>query len=134
MNTILLIAIIMIVLDFIYLNISYDIMSKQIFNIQNQKLSIRIVPVILCYIVMVLGLYHFIIKDKRPVKEALLLGLLVYSVYELTNISIFNNWTTKVVLLDIVWGTFLFGIVTYMVYRLTNKQIDFSEVHPASIS
>ena len=82
---------------------------------------------------MVLGLYYFIIKDKRPVKDAVLLGLLVYSVYELTNMSIFTNWTYKVVIIDILWGTFLFGIVTYLVYSMSKKNINFSEIHPASI-
>jgi uncharacterized membrane protein len=133
MQTILLIGLIMIILDFIYLNLSSDIMKKQIFDVQKSEVSLKIVPVFLCYVVMVLGLYYFIIKDKRPVKDALLLGLLVYSVYELTNMSIFTNWTYKVVIIDILWGTFLFGIVTYLVYSLSNKNINFSEIHPASI-
>jgi uncharacterized membrane protein len=73
---------------------------------------------ILCYFFLVFGLYYFIIKDRRPIIDAFLLGLVIYMVYETTNKAIFKNWTWLTVLLDGVWGGVLFATTTYITYKL----------------
>ena len=47
---------------------------------------------ILCYIFLVGGLYYFVIKDRKPVFDAFILGLVIYMVYETTNKAILTNW------------------------------------------
>ena len=67
---------------------------------------------------MVFGLYYFIVKDKKPVLDAFLLGLLVYGVYDLTNLGTLTNWTIKMTIMDSLWGASLFAITTYVVYKI----------------
>ena len=74
----------------------------------------NIIAALLCYISLVLGLFYFIIKDKKSIGEAFLLGLYVYAVYETTNLAIFKNWTWNIAAIDTLWG----GILIYLTVRL----------------
>ena len=119
--------------------------NKQIYMVQNETITINYMGAILCYIVMITGLYYFIIKDKKPVKDAIILGLIVFSTYELTNLALLKEWNYITVIADTVWGGILFGMTTWCVYRVlkinlnlkinNNKHnmIDIMDVHPASI-
>ena len=67
---------------------------------------------------MVFGLYYFIIKDKKPILDAFLLGLLVYGVYDLTNLGTLSNWTIKMTVMDTLWGASLFALTTFIAYKI----------------
>ena len=41
-----------------------------------------------------------------------LLGLIAYGTYDLTNLAVMKGFTTKIALIDMVWGTFLTGSVS----------------------
>lgn len=112
------IGIIMLIFDSIYLKLLSSFFTKQIEKVQNTPLKINYVGLLLCYLFLILGLYYFIIKDKKPVLEAFLLGVFVYSVYELTNLATFTNWKYNIVILDTLWGGVLFSMTTYLVYKL----------------
>jgi len=114
--SILVAAITMIILDSIYLTITKSFYNNQVRLVQGSDIHIKIVPTVLTYVALVFGLYYFILRNKRPVKEAMLLGLVVYSVFELTNMAIFNKWSIKSVILDTLWGSVLFGTTTYVTY------------------
>ena len=116
--TVLILAIILIVLDFIYLSVNRSIFEHQIVKIQRTALIPNMVGVVLCYIFIVLGLYYFIVRTHRPPFDAFLLGLFVYGVYELTNYSIFKKWCPKMVAMDTLWGGVLFFLSTYFVYKM----------------
>lgn len=109
-------AITMILFDSIYLTITKSFYNNQIRLIQGSDIQFKVIPAVLTYISLVFGLYYFILRNKRPVKEAMLLGLVIYSVFELTNMAIFNKWSATSVILDTLWGSVLFGITTYVVY------------------
>ena len=108
----------MLIFDSIYLKLLSSFFTKQIEKVQNTPLKINYVGLLLCYLFLILGLYYFIIKDKKPVLEAFLLGVFVYSVYELTNLATFTNWKYNIVILDTLWGGVLFSMTTYLVYKL----------------
>ena len=57
-------------------------------------------------------LYYFIIKDKRSVLDAVILGSGIYGVYAWTIYALLKNWTLKVVIIDTIWGGILFGLTT----------------------
>jgi uncharacterized membrane protein len=67
---------------------------------------------------LVFGIYYFIIRTKKPVLDAFLLGAVIYMVYETTNKAILKNWSWKTVALDGVWGGILFALVTVIAYKL----------------
>ena len=111
-------SVIMIALDAIYLTTTKSFYNKQIKIIQGSDLKIKVMPTLMIYGILILGLYYFILKDKRPVSDAILLGFVIYSVFELTNLAIFDNWNISSVLLDTTWGAVLFGLTTYATYRI----------------
>lgn len=118
MNKIIVSALIMLFLDFIYLSTTTKFYKKLIENIQKEKFKIKLIPTIFCYIFLVFSLYYFILKDKRKVFDAFILGLCIYAVFELTNFAIFNKWTIKAVFLDTIWGGILFSLTAYITYKL----------------
>jgi len=110
------------ILDFIYLSATKPIMGKLIENIQGSPVKLNFLSAILCYITIVLGLYYFIWREHKPVKDAVLLGFFVYGVFEFANMAFFKDWLPIVVVLDILWGGFLFGLTTFIFYY-TEKHI-----------
>jgi uncharacterized membrane protein len=111
------IAVIMTLLDAVYLTALTSNFEAQVKLVQNAPLKFNIVGAVLCYIFLVCGLYYFIIKDKRPVSDAVILGLVIYGVYETTTYTLFKDWHFYNVVLDTVWGGILFGLVTKLVYE-----------------
>ena len=67
---------------------------------------------------LILGLNYFIIKPRRSVQDAFLLGLVIYGVYETTNWALFSNWSVISVIIDTLWGGILFAITTYVTTRI----------------
>jgi uncharacterized membrane protein len=114
----LLTAIIFVVLDGLYLNLIKDYFNKQIKAIQGTDIKADFIAVGITYVFLIFGINYFIIQKNRPVKEAALLGLVIYAVYEFTNLSLFKNWTYLTALIDTIWGTILFGLTTGIVYKL----------------
>lgn len=115
MDTIVL-GIIILIIDSIYLHLFSGFFNKMVTDIQGSKIKLKYEGAILCYITMVLGLKYFIIDDKKSIKDAFLLGFLIYSVFEFTNYAILNEWHPKAVIIDSIWGGILFAITTYLYY------------------
>jgi uncharacterized membrane protein len=73
------------------------------------------------YILLPLGLVLFILPKlgSRPRAWSLLwgamLGLVVYGVYDLTNLALLPQWSLKVTIIDILWGMFLYAIVSFII-------------------
>ena len=114
----LLTAIIFVVLDGLYLNLIKDYFNKQIKAIQGSDIKINIIAVGITYVFLIFGINYFIIQKNRPVKDAALLGLVIYAVYEFTNLSLFKNWSYLTAFIDTIWGAVLFGLTTGIVYKI----------------
>jgi len=112
-------AIVLIVLDGIYLNIIKQYFNKQIKAVQGSDIKINFMAAILTYVFLIFGLNYFIIRKRLPVKDAMLFGLVIYATYELTNMALLKNWSWITVILDTAWGSILFGLTTAIVYKLT---------------
>jgi uncharacterized membrane protein len=115
----LLTAIIFVILDGTYLNLIKGYFNKQVKSIQGSDIQINIVATGLTYVVLIYGLNYFIIRKHKSVQEAALLGFFTYAVYELTNLSLFKNWSITTVIIDTTWGTVLFGLTTAIVYKIS---------------
>jgi uncharacterized membrane protein len=108
-------AIVFISIDFVYLNLIKDYFQKQIQIVQGSQPKMNFLGAALCYIFLITGINYFIIKPHKSVKEAFLLGIVIYGVYETTNYALFKNWWLTTVFLDTLWGGILFAITTYIV-------------------
>uniref|UniRef100_A0A6C0KRI1 DUF2177 family protein n=1 Tax=viral metagenome TaxID=1070528 RepID=A0A6C0KRI1_9ZZZZ len=117
------ISAIMLVLDFTYFYLFRDFMLPLLKKVQKADVKINIMPAIACYLLMVSGLYYFILRKKAPIKDAILLGLLIYGVYETTNYAFFKDWSPLLVLVDTVWGGILFGTTTFLYYKIAKSKL-----------
>jgi uncharacterized membrane protein len=116
----LLTAIILVILDGVYLNLIQKYFNKQIKSIQGTDIKMNYTSAVITYIFLIFGLNYFIIQKHKSVKEAALLGLVIYAVYEFTNLTLFTNWSILTVLIDTTWGAVLFALTTAIVYKITS--------------
>lgn len=107
-------AIVLVLLDSIYLNLIKDFFGKQIKKVQQKPMKVNLIRAILCYIILVLGINYFIIYQNKSILDAFLLGLLIYGVYETTNYALFSDWSLTAVIIDSIWGGILFALTTYI--------------------
>ena len=114
------ITIVLLVLDAIYLKLIANHFNQLLNNIQGSDLKLKIAPAILCYILLVFSIYHFIVKDKKPVIDAFLLGIVIYGVYDATNMATIAKWTWKTVIMDTLWGGVLFAATYYITKKIHN--------------
>jgi uncharacterized membrane protein len=106
-------------IDMVYIYaIGMPVFNKQIKDVQGTEIKIDIVATLLTYVLIATALYYFIIKDKRPVHEAFLLGLCIYGVYELTSKSLLDKWSWNTVVIDTLCGGILFSLTTYLLYKI----------------
>ena len=108
----------MLLLDFIYLSAFSGFFNKLVTSIQGSKIKFNLVGAILCYILLIGGLNYFIISKRKSIQEAFILGIVIYGVYETTNLSILEKWSPKAVALDTLWGGILFALTSKITYML----------------
>jgi uncharacterized membrane protein len=111
-------AIIFITTDFVYLNVIKDYFLNQIKLVQGSEPKVNFLGVALCYIFLIAGINYFIIKPRKSVNDAFLLGIVIYGVYETTNYALLKNWSIFTVIMDTTWGGLLFAFTTYIVNML----------------
>ncbi len=117
-NKIVLSSFLLIFIDSIYLQIIKKYFINQIQIIQLMPMKINYIAAILCYICLIIAINYFIIIPNKSVFDAFILGLVIYGVYETTNMALFNKWKWTTVLIDTVWGSVLFALTTYIVSNL----------------
>lgn len=108
-------AIVLITVDYFYLNMIKGYFNNQIKRIQGSPMEINYLGAALCYIFLVIGINYFIIKPNKSISDAFLLGIIIYGVFETTNYALFKNWSVLTVIIDTLWGGILFAITAYIV-------------------
>lgn len=78
---------------------------------------------LLFYAIYVVGVVLFVLTpalERGSVKYAILYGAafgsVAYATYDLTNLATLKGWTTKLVVVDIVWGAVLTATVAAVAY------------------
>lgn len=81
---------------------------------------------IIFYLLFVAGILIFAVYpglSKQSVQHTLIMGALfgffTYATYDLTNLATLKNWPIPIVIIDIIWGTFLSASVAFCGYQLT---------------
>ena len=132
MKEILILAVSLFAIDMVYLRSIADHFQTQVSLVQGSQMTIDYLAAALCYVVLVFGLYWFVVKDANlskiqnwnsPVlKEILwrsaLLGWVIYGVYELTTKGILKKWMWSTVVMDTVWGGILFALSVFATWYL----------------
>jgi uncharacterized membrane protein len=117
------IAFTILLLDFIWLYNNFPYYQDLFQTIQNNPLTIRWIPALLVYIIIIFSIVYFT-KDSKTIYEAgsrgALLGLAMYGVYDLTNYATFSNYSFSMTVTDIIWGITLCGSASIIGF-LINK-------------
>lgn len=111
-------GIILFILDAIFIGINKKAFENQIAGIQRTAMSIKPVGALFCYAFLILGLYYFIIRQKKSIMDAFLFGLVIYGVYETTSYTIFKKWSPVLAIIDTIWGGVLMALTTWITYSL----------------
>lgn len=108
-------AIVFVFIDSAYLYLIKNYFANQIKIVQGSPMKLNITATLFCYVILIFGINYFIIQPRRSVKDAFLLGLLIYGVFETTNMALFTKWAWLTVLIDTLWGGILFAVTTLIV-------------------
>jgi uncharacterized membrane protein len=83
-------------------------------------------PAVAFYLLYILGMIIFAVGPalkaggwQTALVQGALLGFFCYATYDLTNHATLKVWSTKVTVLDIIWGSFLTGSASCVGYWLT---------------
>jgi len=109
----LLVTLLILFFDAGYLYFNSGSFSSMITSIQHTTMEIRLWPVVICYAFIVTGIYYFIIRERKSVSDAILLGVVIYAVYDCTNYATLTNYSISFAIMDAIWGGALFGLVTF---------------------
>ena len=117
----LIVGIIIFSIDLIYLYTCGSIFTKQIKIIQNKEVVVKKIPAFIAYLFLTLALYYFIIRKKDNyktnndmIKDAVILGSLIYGIFDATNMALIDKWTINLFIIDTIWGGILFGLSAYL--------------------
>ena len=111
-------SIVLLTLDFIYLGSTKGLFAEMIVSIQRVVMKVKIIPALLCYILLIFGLNYFILNHNKSVFDAFLFGFIIYGIFNSTNMAIFKKYNWKLGLMDSLWGGVLMALTTSGVYAL----------------
>jgi uncharacterized membrane protein len=114
---------VLLILDLIWINIFMKSRYESMMNkILNKPMKFRYLPAIFSYIIMIIGIYYFAVKDKETSLKALIdgcfLGFVMYGVYDATLYTVLPINDISTGLLDVMWGTFVCGISAYSAHKI----------------
>jgi len=117
------------ILDSIWFNFSIPSYAQVVQKIQNQPMVVSKLSAIVAYLLLGLGILYFVLPkvlstngSKQTVTELLqkairwggLLGLIIYGVFDMTNMTIFRDWTLPISLIDTLWGVVVSSTVAFL--------------------
>ena len=106
-------GIVIFIIDILFITYIFSHEYKPLIkSVQKSKLEVNYIAAFITYVIMIVGIYYFIVKDKRSILDAVILGMVIYGVFAGTNYSLLKNWTFKVAVIDTIWGGILFGLTT----------------------
>lgn len=119
------IFIILLLLDIPFIKQLKPIWDKSVLEIQKTPLVVNVKYAFITYIFLCLGLYYFVYKrvNRSNWKNDLLIngflfGIVMYGVFDFTNLSIFSRYRLDIAIVDTIWGGVLMALTATIVYYL----------------
>jgi uncharacterized membrane protein len=84
-------------------------------NINNDSMIFnnnKLIAAIIAYLLLAYAIYYFIIENNLTKKDAFILGIIIYGIYNATNYFTINKYSMEVSIKDTLWGGILFYLVT----------------------
>lgn len=106
-------------------------------NIQNSNIKLNFFGASIAYLCAIIGLFMFAFpllkleyeKNKKQslfllsLKYGGILGLIMFGIFNTTNIAIFTNYNYKIAMIDTLWGFSSYSIITYIYMKLYYSNI-----------
>jgi uncharacterized membrane protein len=103
--------------------------------VQGASMKVNLYAGVVAYILMIMGLFFIVIplmnnevnkyqsmsyqgKLMLALRFGGLFGLIVYGIYNSTNLAIFKDYSVQTSLIDTLWGTFVYTITSYLYLEL----------------
>lgn len=109
---------IIILIDSIYLNTIKTPFANMITSIQKTDVQLNVYSICICYLLVCTCIYYFLWKKNASYKEAFLLGLIVYGVFDTTSYALFRDWDVTLAIIDTLWGGILFSATLYVMNQV----------------
>ncbi|RDV07869.1 DUF2177 family protein [Sphingorhabdus pulchriflava] len=107
-------------IDSVWLRTMYERLYKPEIGDLMYEGGFRLGPAVAFYLLYILGMMIFAVgpalhsgKWQTALVWGALLGFFCYMTYDLTNYATLKVWSTKVTVLDIIWGTVLTGSASF---------------------
>ncbi|CAM2760040.1 DUF2177 family protein [Legionella worsleiensis] len=86
-------------------------------NIEGNQLNVNLTAALVVYVLFALMIWCVVLPlAQNQIMSSFLygafLGLIVYGVYDMTNLSVLKNWPLHISLIDWLWGTFLCSVTS----------------------
>lgn len=107
--------IVYLILDILWISLNSKMYLTNIEKIQNKSFKLNIYAAVITYIIISLYLIFLIYNDFSLI-ICVLISFFIYSIYNLTNLSTFENYSIKVVIIDTLWGS----LVTFLTISIVN--------------
>lgn len=123
---------IFLIADFVFLGFFMkDFWKKELGPSMRENITFKsmFLPGLMVYIFLALGIILFVLPIAMNLNftEAFLygaiFGMIVYGVYDLTNYIIITNYTWRLALIDIVWGSIISGIAVLLLKFVSTNWI-----------
>ena len=83
----------------------------------------KIWPAAIVYLLLAIGTTVFVLPKAVNIGTAALygalLGLIIYGVYDMTNLSTITNWPTAFAFVDMAWGTVSGGLIAMVMFTVS---------------
>jgi len=112
-------AIILVAIEAVYMRAMLPYFNSQIKKIQGKEITLRPYSVVIVYIIIITGLYYFIIGPNKSAKDGAFFGLVIYGIFNFTNHALLDNYSLPLVIIDLIWGMTICGITTLIVNYIT---------------
>ena len=122
------ITIFILFIDSIWLYFNYNNYNRLVIKVQGSPISVNLIGALLSYLTVLIGIFAFSIpmikfhiKENNNQSLFILclkygggLGLIMYGIFNSTNMGIFKNYQSFMAGLDTLWGTILFTLSSYL--------------------
>lgn len=115
-------------LDFIWLGLLMsDFYLKELGDLARKaggRLDPNWIAAIFVYLIITFGIVYFVLPHTQPSDllgafiRGALLGLVMYGVYDFTNLATLANYSVKLTVIDVLWGMFATGTAATLVTLL----------------
>lgn len=95
---------------------------RPVLKMNGDSIAPRWYAVVPVYVLLAFGFAYFAVGHAGSVASAAglgaLVGLVVYGVYDFTNLALLTHWTVRVALVDTAWGAALGALVSAGTYAV----------------